>query len=370
MSSDKDIIDQVFDTGYSVLNKGANIANVVKSEVLNKLDWKHATKDYSPVLVNVSDLDDKTIPFLNNFNFDTIRTSISSTSIPKLALYLGISTTSIVLFWKTAKLLTVPDYLPQLERECVLVFGDVRDPIVRGQVMDLYRRRYIVFVCSKHAKQYKEKEEEDDFMHHIDPTSSNDLSYFIDFINRPQGEPIKLVSILFMPNLSYYPDGFQPTSKLEKEFNCNVLIHYNALMKIVPYFENKSKQCILFNPSLSYNLNLSTNPTELLISSLMNGVKKNLENVSNLTVYTVNIGILKIGGQASNYKYLKTQGSNINDAMLLPIYKLITHHNGNFVQRTYNWVKTFGYYNTTFYCGRYSWLSSVSSLPNFLFNKT
>lgn len=352
MQSEKDFVEKVFDTGYSLVHSWNQLAENIKDRALKTL--KHANENNVNELLASHVPDGKSGPF-RNFRMS----SVMPTNWNKVFWGLGITASSVILFWQIKKCTKVLPCLPRLEQKCILVFGDVRDPIVRSQVMDLYRRRFVVFICSKHAAQYREKEEEDDFLRHIDPNSANDLSNFIDYLKKTKEEEVRLVSILFMPNLAYYPMGDISLSQLEKEIHSNVLVYFNALIKFVPHIKNKNTQCILFNPVISYNMEFAHHSAELFVSGLINSVIRSLKTCNNLSVYTANIGILQIASQPSNYKYLNMKGTNISDGLLTPIYKLIMYHNGNWFQRLLKEFYTLGGFCQNYYFGKYSWLSSV-----------
>ncbi|EDO19587.1 hypothetical protein Kpol_1018p124 [Vanderwaltozyma polyspora DSM 70294] len=356
MASDKDLVDKIFDTGYNLFSSGSELASSVKSKVLTAI--KDSGDDDVVNVISKGNYLPRTTNNNPPTNISKFVTGVYDRLNFKVFLGIGISATSVLLFWKLTKALSVPQYLTQPQLKCVLIFGDMHDPIVRSQVMDLYRRRFIVFVCTEHANQYKEKDNGDEFLRFIDPLSVNDLSNFLEFLRKPHSNPVELVSILFMPNSSYYPSGEISLDQLERELHSNILLYYNALSKIVPHIRNETTQCILFNPSLSSNLGIAHHSAEIIASGMVQSISKTLESYNTLSIYHVNLGIIQIGGQPSNYKYLNLEGAPISSSLLTPTFKLIMYHSGNLLQKFILKIVTFGGLSRTFYFGRYSWVSS------------
>lgn len=278
---------------------------------------------------------------------------------------LGVSSTGFLLYSASRHLLTtLPTHLED-DNQVLFVLGDIRDPVVRNQVNELYRRRFIVFVCKRKLK-YGTGEPEDDFT--IDDLTSDDGGiYFIDsdgpglasFVQYMNDHPQKqLRSILFMPNVSYYPSGSNLSSSLvQTEIQDNVLNSYAVLEKLLPHFAGnafKKLQLIFFNPSLSKNLNLKHHSIELLVSGLISTFYETMrvENSHQCDVYMCHIGILGIGGNASTYKYLSVKGSNISKSLCEPVYRLI-------ISRDYFWFRLQRWFSgNILYCGKGSTLTS------------
>ena len=273
---------------------------------------------------------------------------------------IGVSATAIILFWKLKQVLAVPSHVPEQGSQCVLVLGNLNDPIVRSQVMDLYRRRFTVFVCSE-SDSFREYEAETQFIIPMQPSSPTDLQKFTDFLTN--GE---LASILFMPNLSYQPPGLLSVETLQYEIRSNILINYNTLIRLLPYLPNRKVQLILFNPSLTYNLQLTENTAELFISGFIDSIFHSLKNYGSLSVLMVRLGLFQVRGQSSNYKYLELKGSDISTGLHKPVYELIMSYNGNLAQRWFIYLSTFFGKFRVYYLGKYSYLSSWSFFPLFL----
>ncbi|QLG72106.1 hypothetical protein HG535_0C04600 [Zygotorulaspora mrakii] len=352
-SQDQDVIDKIFSTGYSLLASG----NKVVSDAANK------------IIDNVSRIGTEA----GNKRFEvksvgTVgrsgRSPLDWVSRRKNGIFwgLGLTAMGMLLWWQVANLVKVPSSLPQHKKKCVLVLGDMRDPIIRSQVMDLYRRRFVVFVCPASVTKrsnYENQQEEDDFLRFIGPSSSSDLANFVEFVTKKGEDKCELASVLFMPNLSYYPTGEMSVGELNSEIQTNVSVYYTLLTKLLPHLTSKNTQLLLFNPSLSYNMSISHHSVEILISGLMQGVYRSLKNHKRVSTYMIHIGMLQVAAQPSNYKYLSIRGSNINDDMLLPVYRLIASHQGNWLLRLGNWIRTFGSLNRNVYCGKRSYISGL-----------
>lgn len=352
-SQDQDIIDRVFTAGYSLFSKGnTTIADVADRVITTVKQVGEKTGiDKASILEENRKLD--------NSCFSGHYLSWSRFQRRNILFGIGITASAVVLFWQCKHLLEVPQHLPQSEKKCVLVLGDMHDPIIRSQVMDLYRRRFVVFVCSRNAKTYRDHEEEDDFLHHIDPTSSTDLAVLVGYLAKSRENNYKLASILFMPNLAYYPSGEVSLTQLESEIHSNALLYYATLLKLLPHLQNQVVQLVLFNPSLSYNIGIAHHPVEIFISGFITSIYQSLRKHNKINVYMVHLGILQLAAQPSNYKYLKKSGSNINDSLLLPVYKLIMTHNRNWIVSIWQRIKTFGSLSHHLYCGRFSFLSKL-----------
>lgn len=352
-SQDQDIIDKVFTAGYSLFSKGnTTIADVADRVITTVKQVSEKTGiDQASIVENNRKL-------AENY-FSGGRSSWFRFQRKNLLFGIGLTASAVILFWQCKHLLEIPQRLPQSEKKCVLVLGDMHDPIIRSQVMDLYRRRFVVFVCSKNAKKYRDHEEEDDFLHHVDPTSSTDLAEFVGYLSKSSENHYKLASILFMPNLAYYPTGEVSLTQLESEIYSNALLYYSTLLKLLPHLQNQVAQLVLFNPSLSYNIGVAHHPVEIFISGFITSIHQSLRKHRKLIVYMIHLGILQLAAQPSNYKYLKKSGSNINESLLVPVYKLIMTHNRNWIVSIWQRIKTFGSLSHHLYCGRFSFMSKL-----------
>ena len=359
MPPTEDFVDRMFDTAYAWAHRGLHLLDESASSMLEKVErikdkllhdqgieiQIHRPPPRTPSLLWNGIMDSRMVHFLRR----------------NWKVSIGASATAIILFWKLNQVLTIPAHVPEQGSQCVLVLGNLNDPIVRSQVMDLYRRRFTVFVCSESADSFKQYEAETQFIIPIQPSSPTDLQKFTDFLK--DGE---LASILFMPNLSYQPPGLLSVETLQYEIRSNILINYNTLIRLLPYLPDRKVQLILFNPSLTYNLQLTENTAELFISGFIDSIFHSLRNYGSLSVLMVRLGLFQVRGQSSNYKYLELQGSDISMGLHKPVYELIMSYNGNLAQRWFIYLSTFFGRFRVYYLGKYSYLSSWSFFPLFL----
>lgn len=349
MSQDRDIVDQVFSQVDSLYNRSSRVMSSVKDAVVDTVTHIGGdTKVDAALTSSKEQAGNSVLGSLGSFGGSLYR------QLGTVLLGCGASAVFVVLFWRTGQLLHFPEHLPKSQSQCCLVLGDMHDPIIRSQVMDLYRRRFTVFVCSRDAQSYREHEEDDDFLIHIDPSSSADLASFLKCLSSTH----ELASILLMPNLAYHPSGEVSLNQLESEIHSNTLLYYSTLMKLLPHLPSRNVQLILFDPSLTYNIKAAHHPVEILVSGIMKSINQSLSRHSKLNVYMVHLGILQLTAQPSNYKFLNLKGSNVNSCLLQPVYRLIMAHNGNILLRLWLWILTWGSWNRNWYCGRYSWLST------------
>ncbi|CCF55534.1 hypothetical protein KAFR_0A00960 [Kazachstania africana CBS 2517] len=357
----EDFVDRVFDLGTRYIDKCYRLIDSSGQAVVDRLkdmaeDWALTPSGNIPERTGTmgGSMLRKLFPGLNG----------SQCGKSQYWLYgLGTSATVLVLFWKLA---SIPSRLPQNESLCVLILGDMSDPIVRSQVMDLYARRFTVFICSENAEKFKKYKDETDFLIPIDASSSTDLQKFIDYLNSSSLPNGRLASILFMPNLSYQPSGELSMEALQYEIKSNILISYNTLIKLLPHLLTTSRnktQLILFNPSLSYNLQMSNHPTELFISGFVSSIYHSLQKYDSLNVMMIHLGLFQIQGQLSNYKYLKWSGSSIQSGLHSPVYKIIMSANGTPVQKLLLWFRTLFGRHPVFFLGRLSFISTWSIFP-------
>ncbi|SMN18959.1 similar to Saccharomyces cerevisiae YHR017W YSC83 Non-essential mitochondrial protein of unknown function [Maudiozyma saulgeensis] len=361
MSSDQDFVDKLFNASFKLAKKSIDIADSTTHSVINSIgNIKDKVFDSS----NIDVFQPETVPTTKGI-FSGILPGINSIEpIKENWMYgLSISATALLIIWKWNKLLCLPDHIPQNENMCVLVLGDMSDPIIRSQVMDLYRRRFTVFICSENSSSFKQFEEETDFIHPINPASPSDLAFFTEFITQGSEPPRKLASILFMPNLSYQPTGELPVESMQHELKTNILTYYNTLIKLIPHLPNSNTQIILFNPSLTYNLGTTHHTTELFISGFITSVFKALKNYKTLSISMVNLGLFQVRGQLSNYKHMRLTGKDISCGLHTPIYKMIMRHNGNLLQQFVEWLSTCGGKYQIYYLGKFSYLSTLPFAP-------
>lgn len=345
----QDIVDQVFDRVDSLCNRGSKVVSSVQDAVSSTVSHISGDAQWE------AELAARTQEEAGNPAIKSL-TSLGSAFYEKLTnktvIGCGVSAVMAILFWHKERLLGLPEHLPKNQPKCCLVLGDIHDPIIRSQVMDLYRRRFTIFVCSRDAPSYREHEEDDDFLVHIDPTSSSDLANFIQSLN----STYELASVLFMPNLSYHPSGEMNLSQLETEIRSNTLLYFCTLMKLLPHLPRT--QVILFDPALTYNMKVPHHHVEILVSGIVKSVYHSLTRHAKLDLYLVHLGILQLTAQPSNYKFLNLRGSNVNTALLEPVYKLVMAYNGNILRRMWLWLVTLGSLNHHWYCGKYSWIST------------
>ena len=358
MSSSPDFVDKIFSASSKLAEKGLSIADSTTQTVLR----------------SVGDLKDKitSSPELDVFQPEQLSQGSSgmfSRLLPGIGsrelfrdnwMYgLSISATTLLIVWKCKQLLAVPEHVPQSRSLCVLVLGDINDPIVRSQVMDLYRRRFTVFICSENANGYKQFEEETDFIHPINPYSDSDLAFFTEYMAHADEPPRELASILFMPNLAYYPSGEQSVDNLERELRSNVLVYYNTLVKLLPHLPNPQTQLIMFNPSLAYNMQLPHHQTESFVSGFISTIYTSLQSYASLNVNMVNVGLFQVRGPLSNYKYMNLAGSDISKELHTPVYNMIMRFNGNKLQRLMQKICSLGGACNMRYLGRFSFTSTL-----------
>lgn len=363
MSSNQDFVDKIFSTSYKWAQKGLDVVDSTSHSVLQSVNGLKdtildpANSDvFPPEAVTTRGIFHNILPGLNSLE-----------PIKDNWMYgLSISATTLLIIWKCRQLLAFPDHVPQTDSRCVLILGDMNDPIVRSQVMDLYRRGFNIFICSENANNFKQFEEETDFIHPINPSSNDDLIKFTDFLTKPNYPPRKLSSILFMPNLSYQPAGDLSVDAMQYELRSSILIYYNTLMKLLPYLPDPQTQLILFNPSLSYNLQSAHHPTEIFISGFISSIYRSLSQYKSLSVVMVHLGLFQVRGQLSNYKHMNLTGSDISTSLHSQIYKLIIRFNGNAFQKFTQYVSTFGGRCQIYYFGRYSYISTIAIFPSLL----
>lgn len=160
-----------------------------------------------------------------------------------------------------------------------------------------------------------------------------------------------------MPRLSYHPSGVISCDSLESEIHSSIFVYYQALLSIIPHLKRKT-QLIMFNPSLTADLNLVHHSTEIITSGIIDSLFKIFKEYQRLNVSTIKLGILQIGSQPSNYKFLRMAGSDIHEALHYPVYKMIMSANGYKLRQLLSWLTTLGGYNSVYYCGRFSYLVS------------
>ncbi|KAI8390681.1 related to UPF0744 protein YSD83 [Nakaseomyces glabratus] len=364
MNSDRDFLDKIFDKAHNIVHKVSQYVEnseeaAIKngSAILNKILHKGSQvidagtnttiprSDNDNILRNITRL-----PFTLLSGIHTKR-SWSLMAIPAV---------SIALYWGSTQLKVRP-ILSTTENQCILVFGDMRDPIIRGQVMDLYRRGFTLFVCLENAGTYKTHNDEDDFLNYIDPKSTSDWAKFSEFFRKFPTNT--LPAILLIPKLSYHPTGQVTLEQLENELHSNVLIYYSTLVAISPHLPQNSNSnripTLIYNPSLSVNMKNVEHPVEWLISGLMTTIFEELKHSHIFDPYMINVGLFQLGGQLSNYKYLNVKGSNIYNDLYWPIYCFIKMKGGNTFQKLHVAICSLFGLKRTFYLGKFSYLFTL-----------
>ncbi|AET38447.1 Ysc83p Ecym_2748 [Eremothecium cymbalariae DBVPG len=274
---------------------------------------------------------------------------------------LGVTALGVLLF--AVNKFVIPELGTHIEndREVVLVVGEMSDPITRSLVYDLYRRGFIVFICTTKQNKHQGLEEEEyekvpspwdkeDGLFHI--TSSTEcLSQFMEFL---QQENKHLRGILVVPNVCFYTSGIFTnitSAQLSDEFGVNFVNIWRVITNLLPQFNNAYRdklQVIIFNPSLSKNLNIQYHSLEFLISSMMETLYNVMKNECGhlADVYQCHLGILNVAGNASNYKYLTINGEHITTSLCEPIYELLISK-GHIWFRFKRWVL-----GSVLYCGK------------------
>lgn len=241
--------------------------------------------------------------------------------IRKAGSLVGLGAVAILLWKLGGKIVPrLPSHLDPADKRCVLLFGQMRDPITRQIVMDLYRRGFTVFVCSEHVF----SQNDDDGLFHI---THEDLPRMVKYLEENSAQ---LTSILIIPNSAYYPSGLVTTlssTVITAELEQNVFTHVRALIKILPHFKNRL-QIIFLSPSLPKHFAVPHHSPEYLVAGLISSFYEALRSeVPQASIYLCHLGVLKIAGSPSNYKYLSMSGSGINKSLLMPLYRLITSNN-------------------------------------------
>lgn len=361
----RDFLDRLFDRGHKLVTEVGGYVQDSEKIITGK-----GSKLVDKVLNRGSKIVDQTNENVSKASIFPRISLLDKVKSSNPWAMLSIPVTSVILFWGIYQLRVDP-VLGDEECESALVFGDMRDPIIRGQVMDLYRRGLTVFICLENAGTYKVHNDEDDFLNYIDPKSASDWSKFSEFFKKyPKN---RLSSILFIPKLSYYPTGVVSVNQLESEIHSNVLLYYSTLVDILPHLpqnpDGRKIPLLIYNPSLSMHMKNREHHVETFISGLINTVFQEFKMSRTLDAFMVHIGLLQLGGQLSNYKYMETNGSNIYNELYWPIYKFIKMKGGNIFQRAYMSITTlFGLYRSM-YLGKFSLLYSfpcVSTIHNLL----
>ncbi|KAH3900438.1 uncharacterized protein SCODWIG_02067 [Saccharomycodes ludwigii] len=259
----------------------------------------------------------------------------------------------------------------------ILVLGSMIDPITRNQVYDLYKRGFIIYVCSTTTATATEDESEnsstsikDERLKYITSSPEN-LALFVRTLGK---ENLCLVSIIFSPSVFYYPSDIDGSKLFQSEINENLMELAKVLWKITPYFHKL--KIFFITPSLSNNLRLndidSNTNLEILTSNIIKGLYKSLliGNTNKHKVYLINLGLLSFsrGSNLANYKYLNVphdnaadsfwfdeyfniSGSNIQENLLNPIANLI-------MCRSYYYIFRNGV-NSVWYCGKGAYISKI-----------
>ncbi|SCV04952.1 LANO_0G15060g1_1 [Lachancea nothofagi CBS 11611] len=309
------VVDKIFDTGFYWFKKAESINRRVLDNV------KDLGSGASNPITDPLERQVAPIGIFHGFENQKVLKTISA---------LGLSAAALLMWRYGGKLLPRPPaHLKQGDKTCVLLFGHMRDPITRQIVMDLYRRGFIVFVCSENGA----SENDDDGLFHIAPI---DLNNMIKYLHEMSAV---LSSILIVPNSAYYPSGVFTTlssSVVQSEMEQNVFAHIKALVKLLPHLTPKL-QIILMTPSLPLNYGIPHHSPEYFIAGLMQSFHRALKyEYPQSRIYLCHLGVLKIAGSSSSYKYLSASGSNISKSLLMPLYNLIVSRKSwwfNFIER-------------------------------------
>ncbi|AMD22143.1 HGL197Cp [Eremothecium sinecaudum] len=254
---------------------------------------------------------------------------------------------------------TLPAHL-ETDKEVLLIIGDMSDPITRSLVYDLYRRGFILFICSTKEGNDTQLEEEyeqipspwdkEDGLIHITSLKAS-LTRFSKYLEQ---ENKHLRGIVVIPNVSYYTSGIFTnisSDQLRTELAVNFVNIWGILSRLIPQFNTAYKdklQVIVCNPSLSKNLNVPYHSLEGLVSSLMDSLYQIMKNECSYLadVYQCHLGILNVAANASNYKYLTISGSHTMNSLCTPIYELLLS-NDYIWFRFKRWLQ-----GSTLYCGK------------------
>ncbi|SCU98035.1 LAFA_0G15038g1_1 [Lachancea sp. 'fantastica'] len=326
------VVDQIFDTGFYWFKKAEKLNNRLVEKVID---------------LGTTTPDSKVIPFNEGSSHSSILQGLWGRPIGKVASLLGLSAAAILL-WKYADNF-VPrpaEHLKQDDKKCVLVFGHMRDPITRQIVMDLYRRGFVIFVCSEQG----DSNNDDQGLFHVTP---NELRKVIDYLHETS---TFFSSILVVPNSAYNPSGAFSTlssSVVQSELEQNVFVHMRGLAKFLPQL-NHSPQIILLTPSIPLNYQIPLHSPEVFIAGLMDSFYKALTfEYPKSRVYLCHLGVLKIAGSTSNYKHMLASGSNVAKSLLGPLYELVISQSSSWfgfwervwgTQRFYGKWSRLGYY--------------------------
>lgn len=296
------VVDKIFDTGFEWFKKIESMNQRVIANV-KEMGTKSAG--------SARDVVEPNAPLLGPGYSAWTRGLYQAASVA------GLGAAGFLLFKLGCKIIPeAPAHLKQGDKRCVLLFGQTRDPITRQIVMDLYRRGFVLFVCSEHGA----VQNDDDGLFHI---KHEDLHNVVKYL---QEENSTLSSILIVPNSAYYPSGAITTlssTVVQTELEQNVFTHMRALLKLLPHL-NCKLQILMFTPSLPQHFGIPHHSAEYFVSGLMRSFYYAIKNeYPRVSTYLCHLGILKIAGSPSNFKYLSLNGSNMNSSLLTPLYRLI-----------------------------------------------
>ncbi|CCK73578.1 Ysc83p NDAI_0G05950 [Naumovozyma dairenensis CBS 421] len=338
--SDQDVVDKTFGLIHKGISNSYRFAHELKDSVINAI--KQITPQEEPPVAITNE---------RSFAFNAFAPGLVDKGRKYWIYPATFSVTSLLLCLGYQKFLRIATSLSENEKRNILVLGNRNDPIIRSQITDLYRRKYTVFVCSEHLTEEKEDEE---FLYYINPRSSDDLLKFMNKVMINDKKTVNLDAILFMPNLAYHTPGPISTKELEQTLHSNIMVYKDALDKILPHLRNNKRiPLLLYNPSLPSKKNISSQPTTIFVSGCINSLYQTFSEDHLVNPYMFHLGVFKLAGQPSNYKYLQANGQNINTALLDPVYQLIVSLNGNYGQRFLVWIRTFGGLYKVFYFGSF-----------------
>ncbi|KAL6940099.1 hypothetical protein ACO0QE_003983 [Hanseniaspora vineae] len=249
---------------------------------------------------------------------------------------------------KTSSYLSYKDYNNQI----ILVLGSMVDPITRAQVYDLYKKGFIIYVCSSNMTSSDEEDDEDSFdatgdftdkkkhagaeeeewVKSSDEYNNNDAEMIrLNYISTKPQDLSKLVKTIRARNwrlcsiiLSHNNVSNNLNLKnFENGINNNLIQLIKVIYKITPFF--KDVKVVLLNPSFSLLIEQSNakkndgskSSLETFSSHIITGLFETLQNTpdfrqKNNKVYMVHLGLLSFGNNGetlANYKYLQQSPS-------------------------------------------------------------
>ena len=249
---------------------------------------------------------------------------------------------------KTSSYLSYKDYNNQI----ILVLGSMVDPITRAQVYDLYKKGFIIYVCSSNVTAFGEEDDEDildeaddlndkrkharaeeeEWVKSSDEYNNNDADMIrLNYISTKPQDLSKLIKIIRARNwrlcsiiLSHNNVSNNINLRnFENGINNNLIQLIKVIYKITPFF--RDVKVILLNPSFSLLIEQSSakkpdgaqSSLETFSSHIIVGLFESLQSIpdfkeKNNSVYMVHLGLLSFGNNGetlANYKYLQQSPS-------------------------------------------------------------